>query len=326
MCSVKVEPPIADHCIVSAIFDVHTLASIPIQREVWHWKSARWQHLRRALREHAWDEVFSVDDPNLVAERFTEAILSLAQASIKINTIETTKCSHPWLTQRAQNAIQRKCDAYGTSEFANAARECHTIAAEEFRKYQSKLKKDLADLPRGSKRWWRANRELLDRKASLSSVSPLKTPAGEWLLQPESKANHLAEIFKNKSRLPPAKTEAHAAQMIDPAIAMSGFLMIRARVVRRALKKIDDDKATGPDGLPGKILRICHAELAGPIARLCRLLLLRGVWPESWRVHWLCPLHKRGAMSAGNNYRGVHLTSILSKIVERAIGSVFLRS
>ena len=321
MCSVKVLPPIADHCVVSAVFDIHTMATAPIQRSVWHWKSARWNDLRRALQDCNWDSVFASEDPNEIAERITEMILSQAHKHIKFNAAILQKRSHPWLTKRAQEAIRIKCEAYGSVSFTAAARACQDIVAEEFKTYQRKLREQLASLPRGSKRWWRVNRELLDKKASLSSISPLKASDGRWLLDPIDKANELANTFMNKSKLPPAVPQQDFAA---PAVEMSGFILIRARVAKRALKMINEDKATGPDSLPGKILKMCHAELAGPLARFSRLLVLRGVWPECWRNHWVCPLHKRGAVSNSSNYRGVHLTSILSKTVERIIGSVFL--
>ena len=41
-------------------------------------------------------------------------------------------------------------------------------------------------------------------------------------------------------------------------------------------------------------------------------------------AHWIHPLHKRKSRADAKNYRGVHLTSQLSKVVERVIGTVFI--
>ena len=282
MSSVKVLPPIADHCVVSAVFDIHTMATAPIQRSVWHWKSARWNDLRRALQDCNWDSVFASEDPNEIAERITEMILTQAHKHIKFNAAILQKRSHPWLTKRVQEAIRIKCEAYGSVSFAAAARTCQDIVAEEFKTYQRKLREQLANLPRGSKRWWRVSQKLLDKKASLSSISPLKASDGRWLLDPIDKANELADTFMNKSKLPPAVPQQDFAA---PAVEMSGFILIRARVAKRALKMINEDKATGPDSLPGQILKMCHAELAGPIARFSRLLVLGGVWQTVGENH-----------------------------------------
>ena len=42
-------------------------------------------------------------------------------------------------------------------------------------------------------------------------------------------------------------------------------------------------------------------------------------WPAKWRVHWIAPLFKKGHTSKPDNYRGIHLTSQLSKVIERLI-------
>ena len=80
--------------------------------------------------------------------------------------------------------------------------------------------------------------------------------------------------------------------------------------------------ATGPDGLPARVLRECAKELAMPVTLLVRKLLHYGHWPTSWRLHWVLPLHKRKAVWNPQNYRGVHLTAVLSKVVERVVLSV----
>ena len=47
--------------------------------------------------------------------------------------------------------------------------------------------------------------------------------------------------------------------------------------------------------------------------------MLLGMWPDSWREHWVIPLFRIGATYAANNYRGIHLTAQLSKVVERMV-------
>jgi len=42
-------------------------------------------------------------------------------------------------------------------------------------------------------------------------------------------------------------------------------------------------------------------------------------WPDCWKEHWLVPLHKRNAVFKSTNYRGVHLTPQLSKVVEKLV-------
>ena len=65
-------------------------------------------------------------------------------------------------------------------------------------------------------------------------------------------------------------------------------------------------------------------ELALLLTLLIRKLLDEQCWPDCWRLHWIHAIHKKGAKAEGMNYRGIHLTAQLSKVVERAVGSLVL--
>ena len=99
-------------------------------------------------------------------------------------------------------------------------------------------------------------------------------------------------------------------------------MLLRVSATRKILQDINADKSTGPDSLPGRILKECAEELAAPITLLAKRLLVLGEWPDCWRRHWISPLYKKRATSQAKNYRGVHLTAVLSKTVERIISAI----
>ena len=61
------------------------------------------------------------------------------------------------------------------------------------------------------------------------------------------------------------------------------------------------------------------------LARAAPVLLLRATgvsstsheacWPSRWRLHHVIPVYKRGSVYDPDNYRGVHLTSVVAKTV-----------
>ena len=77
---------------------------------------------------------------------------------------------------------------------------------------------------------------------------------------------------------------------------------------------------SGSDRLAARILRELAGVLALPLTILCRRILYEAFWPTRWRVHLVIPIYKKAAVSDAGNYRGIHLTSIVSKCVERVIG------
>ena len=110
----------------------------------------------------------------------------------------------------------------------------------------------------------------------------------------------------------------------EPKQMMSNFAILRRRLARKCLVNIDVSKCTGPDDIPGVVLKRCAKVLDIAFVILARRMLLRGVWPDCWRLHWVCPIFKKGAVARPGNYRGVHLTAVGAKIIERILGDSFV--
>lgn len=101
------------------------------------------------------------------------------------------------------------------------------------------------------------------------------------------------------------------------------FLPVQVRDVKKILKKPKIDSSTAPDGISSRILKECVDVLAYPLALLIRRMLNDSRWPSVWKQHWIVPLLKRKSRADPGNYRGVHLTSQLSKATERVVGKFF---
>lgn len=100
------------------------------------------------------------------------------------------------------------------------------------------------------------------------------------------------------------------------------IIPVRTNRTLAVLKNLRADSATGPDLLPGRILKQCSRSLCIPLTKLARQILKVGVWPRTWCNHWICPLHKRGSVWNPANYRGIHLK--VSKCMERLLGLHFI--
>ena len=93
---------------------------------------------------------------------------------------------------------------------------------------------------------------------------------------------------------------------------------------RDIMKSLREDSATGPDLVPTRIIKHCADSLAIPVYLLAMTILRTGRWPELYTLHWLACLHKKKCVSDPKNYRGVHMTAQLAKVLERFIGLIFL--
>ena len=182
----------------------------------------------------------------------------------------------------------------------------------------------LRSLRRGSKAWWRLSDQILSRVSKPTS-SPLKRADGTWAVSSVDKAELFASSFASKWHLPPA--EDNLFSDLSEVLAQpqdNQFLRLRSRTAKQFLSSLRVDSGTGPDHLPARVLKFCAAELALPVTLLARRIIEQSRWPECWCEHWICPLHKKRSVVDPDNYRGIHLTAQLSKVVERFVGTLFI--
>ena len=141
---------------------------------------------------------------------------------------------------------------------------------------------------------------------------------GHWVHDGQAKADLLAHAFSSKYHLP-AEIEEADEVLADLPTKMSNFVLVRERLVLRELRNLREDQSTSPDGLPARILRQCARQLSRFVTTLIRMMLLLGRWPAMWKIHRVCPLYKKGVVYKPDNYRGLHLTPVISKVAERVI-------
>jgi len=312
----SVLPQIADHRGIMTRLPLPEVLESQQSRVVWILKKANWGAITEELKNFEWSglDQGSAED---ALNHFLEVLWQTLLKHIPRKTATAKRSSHPWLNDICKQALLRKNLAQGSVKFGAERDNCTKVLHAERAKYVQELKARIAKLPKGSKEWWALNRELLQRKARVTSV-PVLRDNGEWIRDPKGKANAFAQVFASKASLPP---EAVDTPFFGPPQRENGdFVALRSRTTRRLLQKLDPATATGHDKLSAKILRHLADVIAVPFTRVCRRLFYEACWPTIWKYHLIIPIFKKGSAFTPGNYRGVHLTAILSKVAERLLG------
>ena len=294
-------------------------ASAPT-RECFNIAKARWADLLQAFANEDWRSLIGNCDADTTADTLREHILTTAERYIPKKMVKERPYQHPWVDRKCQDLLRKKHAAIGTPEFAAARDACTAGFVEAHANFAAKTRRTLQSA--SPKDWWNTSKQLLGQSRAKESIPPLQSADG-WAKDPVDKATLLSQTFAAKSKLSPAETNEFTP-VIASSSSLDRFLRLRVRAVKKILKDLDESSGTGPDALPSIILRRCASALALPITLLARKCLNEGRWPNCWRQHWVHPLHKRKSKADPRNYRGVHLTAQISKVVERAIGSVFV--
>jgi len=91
--------------------------------------------------------------------------------------------------------------------------------------------------------------------------------------------------------------------------------------VRDAIKNLKPGKASGLDDICGEFLKYASNMVVPFLTRLFNKLYNESYFPVSWGKSVIIPLHKKGDDKNPDNYRGITLLSIVSKIFTRILNS-----
>ena len=102
-------------------------------------------------------------------------------------------------------------------------------------------------------------------------------------------------------------------------------ITIEEREVRKRLKMINPRKATGPDGVSGRVLQTCSSQLATPYCMLFQMSIDEHVVPKCWKASVIIPVPKTKRPISNNDFRPIALTPIVMKSFERIVLEKLLR-
>ena len=183
------------------------------------------------------------------------------------------------------------------------------------RHHNENLKKELSDGSLNSREWWSKVNSLCGKKTNVDI--PVLKEQGQVYTTAKEKAELLSHTFAKKCHLDDASDTAPEAQHDTQHLLDN--ITFKAKDVKRTLRKLKPDKATGPDEVPTRILKECSAELARPLSCLFQLCFSNGMFPHQWKIAHVIPVHKRNSKSDPSMYRPISLLSNISKVMETIV-------
>ena len=85
----------------------------------------------------------------------------------------------------------------------------------------------------------------------------------------------------------------------------------------KAKSRITLGKASSYDNIPPEVIKLCNINQI--LLDLANDLLIHGNKPDQWSVSNIMPVLKKGDLSKGDNYRGISLNAIVTKLIKRMI-------
>ena len=89
--------------------------------------------------------------------------------------------------------------------------------------------------------------------------------------------------------------------------------------VRRAFQHVNTNKASCPDNIAPRVLKICAEQLAHIFRIIFNECFSTNTVPAAWKTACIVPVPKRPVISSLNDLRPVALTSAVMKVCERVV-------
>ena len=96
--------------------------------------------------------------------------------------------------------------------------------------------------------------------------------------------------------------------------------MVKRVDIIRALERMQNNKALGPDGVPIEVFKVMGKDGVDMLMRLFSVVWKDGKIPDAWRESTIVPIFKgKGDMQDSGNYRGIVLMSHTLKLWEKVL-------
>ncbi|MCG8429717.1 MAG: reverse transcriptase family protein [Candidatus Omnitrophica bacterium] len=168
----------------------------------------------------------------------------------------------------------------------------------------SQLEKMKNDKPRA---FWNLFNDLVELDKSTTSGSQNIT-ASDWV-------HHFSNLL-NKNIASDVEEDNLSLFINDNQSKIFNELSYRITQteVTKAIKGLKNGKSCGVDGILNEMIKASNPEVVPLLVKLFNSIFSSGYYPSAWRLNLITPLHKRGSKDNPENYRGIAVSSHLSKL------------
>ncbi|XP_061629993.1 uncharacterized protein LOC133478218 [Phyllopteryx taeniolatus] len=229
-----------------------------------------------------------------------------------------------WWNLKVQEIIQgkrlaKKWDTERTEERRKEYIEMRHRAKVEVAKAKQEAYDDMygrLDTKKGEKDLYRLARQRDRDGKDVQLVMVIKDRDGNMLTGASSVLARWEEYFEelmNEENEREGRVEE--ASVVDQEVAM-----ISKGEVRKALKRMKNEKAVGPDDIPLEVWKHLGEVAVEFLTSLFNRILVREKRLEEWRKSVLVPIFKnKGDVQSCGNYRGIKSMSLTMKLWERVV-------
>ena len=286
------------------------------KREIYNFKNANWDLINEELLQVKWEDLLMRNNIETSWNIFKCHFFSVINKHIP--KIKITNANQPpWFDSETFNICRKK--EWFRAKYKESGSPNHYA---QFSEYRREFKRLTEKKMRDNILTDDCNSDLITKKfwshvksKAKSSRIPETVHLGDIYRSDPSEQAELFNVYFHDQFTKPSRYDI-------PVNFDSGetfHIDFNLSKVEAFLSAIDSNKAMGPDGIHGKMLKCCSKSLARPLSLLFQISYYNCELPNDWKSANVVPVHKKGSKVDVENYRPISLTSIVAKTLERII-------
>jgi len=324
---VEVLPEIcSDHCVPCVTIISTTNTNYSYKRTLYSYDKLNQGHFNELLSQTDWTDIVSNNPINESVEKFTKFFFETACKCMPIKTVTIRSRDAIWMTADIHNALKERYKLFLRAKRSNKNTDwllyrqnrnnVTTMIRVRKLEYVEELNQKASDPTKlGNKDWWKIVKSFMKKKGLSDDIPPI-SHNGQTFHSPQDKANVFNKYFIQQSTLENKDDEPPNLEQLNCELTDISLTSIEITTV---IKKLDKNKAVGPDKIHNKLLIAAVDFIAEPLCILFNRSLTEGIVPDMWKTAHITPVHKKGPCDQCSNYRPISLLSCLGKVLERCI-------
>ena len=245
-------------------------------REVWNFRNADTERLNQLIRSYYWDSI--INDNCAIGDaciNFTDVFLKFCKECIPCQKVLIRQNDKPWFNSEIRHNIrlrnklrkrffktQRESDHVSFKQQRNKVNNMMKCAKENF---INKIDDILgnSEIGSSSKTFWQVMGRFMGKTATSINIPPLHKQDNTLAFSDFEKAQELNSYFASISTIDDTNTDLPYFENCCN-VDFTQIRITESEVVD-VLKLLKLNKATGPDGISNRMLKITHSTISYPL-------------------------------------------------------------
>ena len=334
--SITALPPLgrSDHIVLNCNLLVQP-AGIKLIRQpghrIWKFDNCDINKINDELGLADWSTVYHAADVDSALDAWESTFMAIVKNRIPSKFIKNIKAKNPFVTSDIEKAIKEKRAAltrlrnHPSPENRDAFKQKRNLVTHLIRKseraYTTSLRRQasLNSCPTSSQNFWR-HMKVVQGKTKSNVVPDLVNPSdGSSAKTASEKADLLNTFFAKQTELAGSSSSTPDLSATPKNTKTFQTLSCTPSDVFEVVSSLKIGKASGLDGLPSRLLRLCAKGISTSLSALFNLSFRTSTFPSSWKTALVVPVFKKGDRNTPSNYRPIALLPIVSKVLERIV-------